>query len=57
MLSSPLPVPHLNEKREIIKIPEAEIIKIIQCEVAGVGAGARGMEAERLRSRNAKFFD
>lgn len=57
MLSSPLPVPHLNEKREIIKIPEAEIIKIIQCEVAGVGAGARGLEAERLRSRNAKFFD
>lgn len=41
MLSSPLPVPHLNEKREIIKIPEAEIIKIIQCEVAGVGAGAK----------------
>lgn len=52
MLSSPLPVPHLNEKREIIKIPEAEIIKIIQCGVAGVGAGEgwkpKGYEAETL---------
>lgn len=42
MLPSPLPVPHLNEKREIIKIPEAEIIKIIQCKVAGVGAARNG---------------
>lgn len=48
MLSSPLPVPHLNEKREIIKILEAEIIKIIQCEVAVV---AGWVEAPTLRNQ------